>query len=210
MGPIAIVESRWWSTGNHSVRNLFESVAAIHYGNPSAFFYDMFADKTSLNTVLHTRAQDKTTEIIYLASHGDENNIGPTANNSVSRAEFRNLIKDANSGAQLNGLFLGTCLTGNVATAKFLLNNSGTNLVWVAGYRESVDWLDGSAIDMVFMSKLAELYVKNEKKRRGKMSCRNMAHEAASQLVNLISGAHSKYGFNIYFQDKDKFTSMFS
>ncbi len=208
MGPVSVIESRWWSTGNHSVRSLFEAVAAINYNNPSAFFYDMFADRSSLQTVFSSRAQDRTTEVVYLASHGDENRIGPTANNAISRAEFRNIIKTSNLTGQVKGLFLGTCLTGNTATAKFLLNSS-TNLVWVAGYRKSVDWMDGSAIDMVFMSKLSALYVANKKKKKGKLSPQALAHEAATQLVRLIPGAHNQYGFNIYFNDNGPFTSMF-
>ena len=166
MGPIAIIESRWWESGNHSVRDLFEAVAAIHYDNPSAFFYDMFADKVSLGTVLKTRGNDLTTEVIYLASHGNENQIGPTAKNVISCAEFRNLIISANSLESIKGIYFGTCLTGNASTAKFLLTNQKTKIHWVAGYNKSVDWVDGSAIDMIFMSKLAQLYVDNKRKKK--------------------------------------------
>ena len=210
MGPIAIVESRWWKTGNHSVRDLFEAVAAIHYDNPSAFFYDMFADRSSLEAVFQARVQDTTTEVIYIASHGNATSIGATPNTSISRAEFRNILKTTNTGSRIKGLFFGTCLTGNTETAKFILQDAATNLTWVAGYRESVDWVDGSAIDMVFTSKLAALYVANKSKKKNKLSPRNMAHEAATQLVKLIPGAHSQYGFNIYFHENNKLTSMFS
>ncbi len=210
LGPVAILESRWWSHGNHSVRSLFEAVAAIHYENPSAFFYDMFANKSSLGTILDSRCTDKRTKVAYLATHGNENEIGPNSANAISRTEFRNLLVAANSTGQLKGLYLGTCLTGNSKTAKFLLEDKSTKLDWVAGYRESVDWVDGSAIDMVFFHKLAQLYVANKRKRRGKLSARAIAHEAATQLNKLIPGAHSTYGFNIYFHEKNKLTSMFA
>jgi len=209
-GPVSILESRWWSKGNHSVRSLFEAVATIHYENPSAFFYDMFANKSSLGTILNDRGTDNATEVLYLATHGNETEIGPNAANSISRTEFRNLIVSANAGGQIKGLYLGTCLTGNASTAKFLLENKNTKLDWVAGYRESVDWIDGSAIDMVFFHKLAELYVKNKSKRKGKLSARAIAHEAATQLNKIIPGAHHTYGFNIYFHEKNKLTSMFT
>jgi hypothetical protein len=68
--PFCVLESRWWEEGNHSVRGLFAAVAEIHYGNPSAFFYDMFAEEHSLATLLDTRADDGTTEVVYLATHG--------------------------------------------------------------------------------------------------------------------------------------------
>ncbi|WP_039661571.1 MULTISPECIES: hypothetical protein [Pantoea] len=212
--PFAVVESRWWSHGNHSVRALFEAVVAIHYSNPSAYYYDMFTNRSSLSTVLNMRGVDKSTEVVYLATHGDAKNIGPNTKNAISRTEVRNILINANAGSQLKGLFLGTCLTGNAQVAKFLLitgsNGQKTHLEWVAGYRESVDWVDGSAIDMIFFSKLAELYVKNLRKRKGKKSPRLMAHEAASALLKLVPGAHSTYGFNIYFREGNELTSMFS
>ena len=207
--PFSVVESPWWSTGNHSVRPLFEAVAALHYDNPSAFLYDMFVNRASLKTVLSVRGKDKRTEVIYLASHGNENDIGPDAANAISRVEARNCLISANGTGQIKGLFLGTCLTGNSSVAKFFLENPKTSLDWFAGYRHSVDWIDGTAIDMIFFSKLADLYVKNKKKKRGKLSARKMAHTAASNLVKLVPGAYSTYGFNIFFHEKHKLTSMF-
>ncbi len=208
--PFSVVESRWWSKGNHSVRALFEAVASIHYNNPTCFYYDMFADRSSLSTVLNMRGSDGQTEVLYLATHGDANNIGPNKANVISRTEVRNILTSANKSSQIKGVFLGTCLTGNAAVAKFFLENTNTKLEWLAGYRDSVDWIDGSAIDMIFFSKLAELYVANKSKKNGKLSPRKMAHAAASALVKLVPGAHSTYGFNIYFHENKKLTSMFS
>ena len=210
MGPIAVVESRWWRTGNHSVRQLFAAVAAIHYENPSAFYYDMFADRSSLQTILQARAQDGVSEVIYVASHGDSNCISPTPATAISRTEFRNILKNCNAGGQIKGLFLGTCHTGNTETARFLLQDPGTKLEWVAGYSNAVDWVDGCAIDMVFVSKFTELYLANRGRRKHKLSPRKMAHEAATRLVTLIAAAHTRYGFNIYFHENHKITSMFS
>ena len=206
--PISILESRWWSTGNHSVRALFEAVGAIHYGNPSAFYYDMFADRSSLSRMISMRASDKTTEVLYLATHGDETAIGPGAGVSISRTEFRNDFEAANKPGQIQGLYLGTCLTGNLNTAKFLLS-ANSKLEWLAGYRQSIDWVDGSAIDMVFFHKLAAEYKANNARRRGKLSSLQMAHKAASELAKLIPGAHALYGFNIYFRNGANVNCMY-
>lgn len=207
-GPISVVESRWWSTGNHSVRALFEAVGEIHYGNPSTFFYDMFADRSSLSRVLTLRAKDTVTEVVYLATHGDETAIGPGGGASISRTEFKNDLASANSNGKLKGLFLGTCLTGNLSTAKFLLAG-GTRLQWVAGYRQSVDWVDGSAIDMIFFHKLAAEYRANATRRRGKQTSLQMAHKAASELAKLVPGAHAIYGFNLYFLSGGSVSCMY-
>jgi hypothetical protein len=206
---MAVVESRWWDDGNHSVRALFEAVGAIHYGNPSAFFYDMFADRSSLSRVLGMRASDGRTEVVYLATHGDQAEIGPGNGVEISRTEFRNDLAAANRTGQLKGLYLGTCLTGNLDTVRFLLTST-SHLDWIAGYGESVDWVDGSAIDMIFFHKLSAEYVKNTHRRRGKRSAREMAHEAASQLMRLVPGAHATYRFNIYFRDGNNVTGMYA
>lgn len=191
------------------MRPLFEAVAALHYDNPSSFLYDMFVNKASLATVFAARGRDKRTEVIYLASHGNENNIGPDEDNVISRTEVRNSLINANANGQVKGLFFGTCLTGNAAMAKFFLENASTKLEWMAGYRDSVHWIDGTAIDMIFFSKLAELYIKNKSKKKGKLSARAMAHTAATNLVKLVPGAYSTYGFNIYFHENNRLTSMF-
>lgn len=209
IGPFSIIESRWWDKGNHSVRALFEAVGAIHYENPSAFYYDMFADRSSLSRTLQTRAADGLTEVIYLATHGNQTEIGPGAGVTISRTEFRNDLAAANANGQVRGLFLGTCLTGNLDTARFVLEQR-SNLDWLAGYRQPVDWIDGSAIDMVFFHKLADQYKQNNRRRRGKWSARDMAHEAASQLMRLVPGAHATYGFNIYFREGDRVNGMYA
>lgn len=207
-GPISIIETRWWDQGNHSIRPIFEAVAGIHFNNPSTFFYDMFSNRSSLKSVLDVRCNDQTTKVIYLATHGNDNEIGQSAELAISRTEFRNDIVAANKKKQVAGLYLGTCYTGNTDTASYLLNNGKSNLAWVAGYTESVDWIDGSAIDMVFFHKLTEQYVKN-KSRHKKLTAQEMAKIAATELNKLIPGSHSKYGFNIFFSDGKNITSMF-
>ena len=184
-------------------------MSAIHFDNPAASFYDMFADSSSLQAIMKMRARDNQSEIIYLGSHGNENNIGPNAANAVSRAKFRNIIRDENSAGNIKGLYLGTCLTGNEATARFLLLGADTKLEWLAGYKKSVEWVDGSAIDMIFFGKLAQEYLRNAKRRKGKRSARRMAHDAATALLRIVPGAHSAYGFNMFFCDNGKLTSMF-
>lgn len=156
------------------------------------------------------RAADSVTEVVYLGSHGNENNIGPNAANVVTRAKFRNIVRDTNAGGQIKGLYFGTCLTGNEATARFLMLGADTQLDWMGGYRESVDWVDGSAIDMIFFGKLAHEYMLNSRRRRGKLSARRMAQIAATSLLRIVPGAHSDYGFNMYFRENGNLTSMFA
>lgn len=205
----AVLESRWWDEGNDSVRGLFAAVAEIHYGNPSAFYYDMFAEEKSLAALLSARGSDGTTEVAYLATHGDQDSIAGLGAASISRTKLRNAIATANVGGQIKGLFLGTCLAGNHAMAQYLLDPS-TKLDWVAGYGKKVKWVDGSAIDMIFFSRLAEQYVLNSRRRRGKLSPFTMAHRAASSTLALVPGARSKYKFNLFHHENGAVRSMYA
>ena len=207
--PFSVIESRWFPEGNHTVKPIFEAIASIYYENPSAFFHDTFTEKKSLDSHFSIRGMDKTTEVIYLATHGDEKNNICTQTQSISRTELRNTIENNNTKKQIKGLFFGTCFTGNQDIAGHLLEYKHSHLEWVAGSSEDVDWIDGTAIDMIFFSKLAEEYKSNKKRKKGKYSARKMAHIAATELLKIVPGAFTHYGFNIFFHERNKLTSMF-
>jgi hypothetical protein len=210
--PVSVIETRWWEKGNHSVKPIFEAVAALNYGNPSAIYYDMFSEKNSLASTLEMRCKDKTTKVLYLATHGDASStfIGKDEANEISRTEFKNLLQNANSKSQLDGLFLGTCYTATNKTIEFVMDKGSTKLNWVAGYTENVDWVEGTAIDMVFFHHLTREYIRNSSRKRGKWSAVEIAKFAATEVMKLIPAAHSKYGFNIYYLDDKNVTSMFA
>ena len=146
--------------------------------------------------------------MVYLASHGDEANIYPTDSKQISRTVLRNSLVRANKKGQVKGIYLGTCMTGNSKVAGFFLKHKAANLQWLAGYSGTVDWIDGTAIDMVFFSKLAALQVSNKSKKK-KLTHRQMAHQAATHLIKVVPGAHATYGFNIFFKEKNDLSSMF-
>lgn len=206
--PFSVIESRWFETGNDTVKSFFESIASIYCKNSSAFLYHSFNEKNSLKKAFEECSKDEKTEIIYLATHGNSKVIGPE-NIFISRTELRNIISQVNKSGVIKGIFLGTCETGNEDIARYLLEDKSTKLEWIAGYNSSIDWIDGTAMDMIFFSKLAEQYCKNKTRKKGKFSARKMAHLAASDLLKIVPGAFIEYGFNIYFHESNKLTSMF-
>ncbi|MEB4561016.1 hypothetical protein [Pasteurella multocida] len=204
----SVIESRWFDTGNDTVKSFFESIASIYCNNPSSFFHHSFNEKNSLRKALEECCKDKQTEIIYLATHGNAKAIGPD-DVCISRTGLRNMISKVNTKKTIKGIFLGTCETGNEYVARYLLEDKSTHLEWVAGYNSSIDWIDGTAMDMMFFSKLAEQYRQNKSRKKNKFSSRKMAHLAASELLKIVPGAFIEYGFNIYFHERNKLTSMF-
>ncbi len=153
MLDLAVVESRWWEEGNHSVRGIFELIAAVrHQENPHAYHYEMFNNAASLKEIVPRVAKKKNIRNLVIAAHGDEDGIygaaGDTRDgNRISRAVFRNILEDIPRGS-LDGLYLGTCATANDDTVEFLMD--GGRVRWVAGYSEETDWLEGTCLDLFF------------------------------------------------------------
>lgn len=198
---LAIAEARWWDNGNDSVRPLFETLAGIVESNPHAVRYDMFADETSLTRII----EDVTSgdfHSLYIGSHGGENAIGGLGNAEISRAKLRNMLRNSNSDGPIRGLYFGSCLIGTAKNASFWLTDvPSTGLEWVAGYTESVDWIDSSAIDMIFWSKYLHERKTNRSRKKGKRTELQMVKSASSEMKKLMPTIFNQLGFNIYHLD---------
>jgi hypothetical protein len=198
---LAVAEARWWDSGNDSVRPLFETLAGIVEGNPHSMRYDMFADKPSLSRIV-----DELTggdfHSLYVASHGSENSIGGLGDVEISRTELRNILRNSNAQGPIKGLYFGSCLIGTARNASFwLTDGDSTGLQWVAGYTKSVDWIDSSAVDMIFWSKYLHERKINRSRRKGKKSELQMVKAASSDMKNLMPTVFAQLGFNIYHLD---------
>jgi len=190
---LAVAEARWWNNGNDSVRPLFETLAGIVEGNPHSVRYDMFVDESSLTKII----QELTVgdfHSLYIGSHGNENAIGGLGDIEISRAKLRNMLRNSNSGGSISGLYFGSCLIGTAKNAAFWLTEAPTTgLQWVAGYTESVDWIDSSAIDMIFWSKYLHERKTNRSRKKGK--------KTEIQMMRSASTVFNELGFNIYHLD---------
>ena len=94
-------------------------------------------------------------------------------------------------------------MTANMATASFILSGRETNLDWVAGYANEVNWIDSVAIDIMFWSRYFEQKNINDK-RRGlnlKHSELQMIIAAAQETRNFVPNIFNAMGFNVYFLD---------
>ncbi len=146
---IAVIESRWWQSGNDSVQGLFELLATVRRENPHAYHYEMFNNSSSLEEVICRVRNNRNVRYIYIASHGNRRSIFGAEgrnNNRISREELGSML--GGNGRILYGVYLSTCFVGNISTARILLNNS--SITWVAGYSEEVNWLKGASLDLYF------------------------------------------------------------
>ena len=84
---LAVIESRWWQEGNHSVRPVFDTLAATLTDNPYAYHYEMFNSAESLKELV-ARLVEKHPAIhhLYIAAHGDAQSLGVPGAPSAARS----------------------------------------------------------------------------------------------------------------------------
>ena len=199
---LAVAESRWWKSGNDSVRPLFETLAGIVEDNPHSVRYDMFSEECSLASIVEDVCDDGEYHSLYVGAHGDDNSIAGLGEAEISRVKLRNMLRNHNSGGEIKGVYFGSCLIGTERNAAFWLTDTPTTgLQWVGGYKTSVDWIDSSAIDMIFWSKYLHERKRNRSRRKGKRSELQMVKHAALEMKTLMPSIFNQMGFNIYHLD---------
>lgn len=165
---IAVLESRWHNSSNGIERNttikpLFEFLSDLHFGTHHAFEYEMVGTQPALDEALQRLARSRRVTVAYLGMHGGASGLHLHSGARVSRTHLRNTLRDisAAQGARIRGLYLGSCLFGTEALARYLLGRD-ISLNWIAGYRESVDFVKSTAMDLLFFNTWLE--VKDQKK----------------------------------------------
>ena len=199
---LAVVELRWWAKGNDSVRPLFETLAGIVEGNPHSVRYDMFVEEESLASIINDVTGKSDLHSIYIGAHGDGNSIGGLGTATISRTQLRNTLHNANTAGAVVGLYFGSCLIATRQNASFFLTHATTTgLKRMAGYTKSVDWVDSSAVDMIFWSKYLHERRTNRSRKRGKKSEIKMVKDASSGMKTLMPTVFTELGFNVYYLD---------
>lgn len=143
---LAVIESKWWKKSNDSVRGVFDMLAGLHRDNPFAYHYEMFNNADSLREIVGRIANQPDIHNLYIATHGTRDRQAiKAAGGRISRTSLRNTLRGIHT-QKLHGLFVGACFFG--AQTENIIEDTG--LTWMAGYREEVDWVHSSAMDLCF------------------------------------------------------------
>jgi hypothetical protein len=95
---------------------------------------------------------------LCLAMHGNTKGLQLINGDQVTRTELKNMLVRIKStrGAKLAGIHMASCIFGTKEIAEMLFSTP-TELRWMAGYTETVDWIESSALDLLFFNYLADL-----------------------------------------------------
>lgn len=187
---LAVVESKWWAGKNTSVAPIFDLISDVFLANPNHYHYEMVSGKAAAKEAIPRIAADPACPVLYIAAHGEPDGIAWHNGEKLSRLEFRALLKAirATRGAQLAGVYFASCRFLTQDTADFLFQDAICPW-WIAGYSEQVDWLDSTALDMLFFRSLMS-------QRKGTDLARIKA--VASDLDGRCAGLIRELGFGIY------------
>ncbi|CAA9892779.1 hypothetical protein METHB2_80096 [Candidatus Methylobacter favarea] len=154
-------------------------------------FNDAKSFEKSLDHLL-TAQQDRL--FIYVASHGYGKRLG-----NINFSRISDIIGNAveqNKGRRVEGVIFGACEIGGTCNDRSLeMLHWRTNIVWVLAYRNIMDWMPSTLIDLNFMNSMMQLDVESLCKRDELIVC------AASALtlfnpVNKIGSSRVAYGNN--------------
>ena len=192
---VAVIESRWWKTGNASVQGLFELIGTVHGVESQDYHYEMFNNEASLREIIRRVSRKSHVKNLYIAAHGNSRSLfgaeGMNANR-VSRDQLGDLLGSIRAN-DLEGLYLSTCLLGNDPTIQHLLNAG--RISWIAGYSKAIGWLEGACLDMYFWDCYCRTNNHGGPKNRIKRVARRMREGVHPLCIRL--------GFNIFIRGND-------
>ncbi len=194
---LGVIEGKWKKETNLSVKSMFDLLSDIRLDTPHGYIYEMFCNASSLQDIIARMGKTANLKYIYIGAHGDDDCIVATGEN-ISRTVIRNQLKQLSYGA-IEGLFFGSCLFGNEDNASFLLgSDEKTTIKWVAGYTTSVDWMESSALDILFWSTFYGM--SGTPIERIEATAENISKMAKGLIKNL--------GFQIYVRKKGKIAGL--
>jgi len=196
---LAVLESRWATHREWSVRPVYETLASLKCNNPNAFHYEMFNNAASLKEALPGVAMTRGIRNIVIASHGDERGLVGARDSYISRAVLYGAL--AAIDKPVEGLFFTGCLIGRKDNVRFLLHGfedpKGIQIDWVAGYRKEVDWLGAAAFELLFWT---EYY----KQHRGLRASVKSMERVCTVVRDKAAGLCDELGVGLFVRQRGK------
>lgn len=194
---LAVLEARWWKENNPSVRPLFDTFSNMNYSNADAYSYDMFCDENSFRINMQRLGADTTTKYLYISCRGDDSQLTPNENNSITRSKLKFIISNANIRHTIKGLYFNSSLPVSRIAPYILSENNA--LDWVIGYGGNAAWADAAMLDLFFFNTLLTA----ERARAGGTAAASLIEEVATAVRANLRGLARRLGLQIFRRRKD-------
>lgn len=189
---VALLESRWYRDSNISMRNLFELIAEISAGNPNSFHYEMASTPDAVVEAISRISGIRGIRYICLGMHGHAEGIDLPNGGVLTRTRLRNVLQgiENTNGSRLDGLYLASCSFGTKQLAHHVFNSDAAP-AWIAGYAEAINWIEASAMDLLFFNELMK-YAKKE------LTPVQTISAVSGRIMELAPDLARHLGFGIY------------
>jgi len=201
---LAVIESKW-NNGesimrkNASVKPMFDMLCDLHFESLHDYSYEMVATSSALDDAIKRMAWDRDIATIYIAAHGGADGIHLHGwdREVITRKQLSKMLLQGGTKRTLKGVYLGSCEFGNRELAEYLLSRD-KNLQWVAGYSSSADFIDGTALDIMFFN-----YWFGHLSKEPEMRPRDLVELVAEDLKERCNGMINTPAENGYGDDDD-------
>lgn len=151
---ITVLESRWWSNRNTSVRATFDLLSDLECGTHHGYNYEMCNSSVAFTEAFSRYVcQSEDTHYLSVASHGAQDGLQLYNGDVVSRAKIRNILKRDEENRTLSGLHFGSCFFGTQDLAAFL-HGFDISPWWIAGYGREIDFVQSTVLDLIFFQQI--------------------------------------------------------
>ena len=207
---LAVIEGKWWSDSNTSVRGFFDLLSDILLDHPHGYYYEMFTNESAFTDIIKRLGGNSGIDHIYVAAHGDETGIEGSNGEMIDISTIRNILISAtrHNDSTIKGMFFGSCCFVNKSGVEELFHYQGNQLKWIAGYSESVSWLASSVLDLFFWNDYMTMggwrkgISEDVHLVRGGAEAR--IRDTSRRIINAIPGLARELGLKIYIRENNK------
>lgn len=196
MKPVlSLLEGKWFPRKHVSVRDLFGPLFTVWTPTAEAcYHYEQFTNTAAFCAAIRYAFQSHRANTIYIGAHGDKNGIHGFHDEGIKRAVIRHAL-NGERGATKRGVYFGACSFVHRSTAEFILP-ACERVSWLAGYHESVDWVDSSALDLCFFRHF--LFPTPGRGNRLPNTVRRRLEYAVSRIRDDMEPLADRLGFHVF------------
>jgi hypothetical protein len=192
----AVLESRWARRSALSVKPAFDLVLAAQGLPADTYEYEMVASRAALREAAIRITRSERAQVLYLACHGNRRGeLVLHGGEVVSRDFLARTV--ALCGPSLRGLYLGACFAGRKAMAQAMFEQS-PNLRWVMGYSREIDFIDSTALDMMFFRRWMDSPDRSVKR------IKTIVADVMDLNASLVARDGDGLGFAAYVRQRDE------
>lgn len=125
--------------------------------------------------------------LLYVAAHGNPGSLGALTR-SLNASSVIDTLAEA---PRIHYVHFGSCLFGNHANLERLMQRA-THLRWAAGYEVEIPWIESTAYDLMFWSKVDGTHDADEPRRQ--------PHTGVAELLGYTGPLAEKLGFRFHYR----------